>query len=96
MTHQQRLDGHRAQIETWLNECFQEREPRGDLYDAMYYSLLAGGKRIRPVLVLETCRMCGGDPAAALPFAGAVEMIGALGIDTSSWKNGYDPDHNYG
>lgn len=75
MTHQQRLDGHRAQIETWLNECFQEREPRGDLYDAMYYSLLAGGKRIRPVLVLETCRMCGGDPAAALPFAGAVEMI---------------------
>ena len=64
MTHQQRLDGHRAQIETWLNECFQEREPRGDLYDAMYYSLLAGGKRIRPVLVLETCRMCGGDPAA--------------------------------
>ena len=36
---------------------------------------MAGGKRIRPVLVLESCRMCGGDPETALPFACAVEMI---------------------
>lgn len=71
----QRLEEHRAQLETWLRNCFRGREPRGDLYDAMCYSLLAGGKRIRPVLLLECCRMCGGDPAAALPFAGAVEMI---------------------
>ena len=41
----------------------------------MEYSLLAGGKRIRPVLTLEVCRMCGGDPALAMPFACAVEMI---------------------
>ena len=41
----------------------------------MEYSLLAGGKRIRPVLVLETCRLCGGDPVRALPLACGVEMI---------------------
>ena len=50
-------------------------EPHGDIYDAMAYSLLAGGKRLRPVLVLETCRMCGGDVETALPFACAVEML---------------------
>ena len=75
MTEQERLDGHRAQAEEWLRHCFQGRAPRGDLYDAMYYSLLAGGKRIRPVLLLESCRLCGGDPGKALPFAGAIEMI---------------------
>lgn len=39
------------------------------------YSLLAGGKRIRPTLVLEFCRLLGGTDAAALPFAAAVEMV---------------------
>ena len=71
----ERLDAHRARLEAWLRTCFQEREPRGDLYDAMNYSLLAGGKRLRPVLTLEACFLCGGDMEAALPFAGAVEMV---------------------
>ncbi len=43
--------------------------------DAMKYSLEAGGKRVRPVLVLEFCRLCGGDIEKALPFAVAVEFI---------------------
>lgn len=43
--------------------------------EAMAYACAGGGKRIRPVLVLEFCRLCGGDPAAALPFAAALEMI---------------------
>ncbi len=43
--------------------------------DAMKYSLREGGKRVRPVLVLEFCRICGGEPLAALPFAAAVEFI---------------------
>lgn len=43
--------------------------------DAMRYSVQNGGKRIRPMLTLEFCRVCGGDPQAALPFACAVEMI---------------------
>ncbi|MBR6634942.1 MAG: polyprenyl synthetase family protein, partial [Clostridia bacterium] len=41
----------------------------------MLYSLKNGGKRVRPMLVLEFCRVCGGDVQAALPFACAVEMI---------------------
>ncbi len=43
--------------------------------EAMAYACAGGGKRIRPVLVLEFCRLCGGDPAAAMPFAAALEMI---------------------
>ena len=64
-----------ARVEEWLRTCFMGREPRADLYDAMRYSLLAGGKRLRPVLLLESCRMCGGDVEGALPFACAVEML---------------------
>lgn len=43
--------------------------------DAMKYSLESGGKRVRPMLVLEFCRVCGGDIEKALPFAAAVEFI---------------------
>lgn len=43
--------------------------------EAMAYACAGGGKRIRPVLVMEWCRLCGGDPAAAIPFAAAMEMI---------------------
>ncbi len=46
-----------------------------DLTDAMHYSTMIGGKRIRPVLVLEFCRVCGGDPDDALELACALEMI---------------------
>ena len=45
------------------------------LADAMRYSALGGGKRIRPFLVLEFCRVFGGDPEKALPLACALEMI---------------------
>ena len=45
------------------------------LREAMTYSLLAGGKRLRPVLVLMACEACGGDSEAALPAACAIEMI---------------------
>ena len=45
------------------------------VHSAMKYSLGIGGKRIRPVLVLEFCRICGGDIKDALPFAAAIEMI---------------------
>ena len=43
--------------------------------EAMAYACEGGGKRIRPVLVMEFCRLCGGDVAAALPAAAAIEMI---------------------
>ena len=45
------------------------------LYDAMKYSLIAGGKRIRPVLLLAACEFAGGDIYEALPYACAIEYI---------------------
>lgn len=51
-------------------DCLEKR-----LIDSMEYSLLAGGKRIRPLLVLEFCQLCGGSIEDAMPFACAVEMI---------------------
>lgn len=64
-------------IEQYLNEqCFcDESQPQKLLFDAMRYSLLAGGKRLRPIFVFDFCRMCGGDWKQAVPFAAAVEMI---------------------
>lgn len=47
----------------------------GVLDEACRYSLMAGGKRVRPALTLEFCRLFGGDPQNALPFGAAVEMI---------------------
>ena len=45
------------------------------VYEAMEYSLLGGGKRLRPIFTLEFCRLCCGDWEIAAPFAAAVEMI---------------------
>lgn len=63
-----------------VNDRLQNIYPEGDrtcavLYKAQKYSLLAGGKRIRPALVIETCKMLGGDVRIALDFAAAVEMV---------------------
>lgn len=49
--------------------------PQKKIYEAMAYSVFAGGKRLRPVLLLEACNICGGDEAEAMPFACAMEMI---------------------
>ena len=51
------------------------REPQKKLFDSMRYSLLSGGKRLRPYLVYAFCTLCGGAPEAADPAAMAVEMI---------------------
>lgn len=47
MAELERLEEHRARIEDWLHACFQDCAPRGNLYDAMRYSLLTGGKRLQ-------------------------------------------------
>ena len=66
----------REQVERWLDEALPEAEvPQKSVFTAMRYSLMDGGKRIRPMLVLEFCRLCGGSAEAAAPFACAVEMI---------------------
>ncbi|HNX64666.1 MAG TPA: polyprenyl synthetase family protein [Oscillospiraceae bacterium] len=53
----------------------ENNQPQSVIINAMKHSISAGGKRIRPVLVLEFCKMCGGDIKKALPVAAAVEML---------------------
>jgi len=65
-----------ALVEAYLEELDFEPDPRSvRLVEAMRYSLLAGGKRIRPVLTLATARSLGADPASVLPAAAALELI---------------------
>ena len=68
---------YKAYIEEYLKNFYTELHdlPQNKLFEAMEYSLLAGGKRLRPVLAMEFCRLCGNDPYQAAPFAAAVEMI---------------------
>ena len=69
-------DHLRAQVEDYLAGLRFAREPAAEgLEDAMRYSLLAGGKRIRPVLALATASAIGRDPAEVLPLAAALELI---------------------
>ena len=62
-------------IEAYLEGCFCDKVPQKSLLNAMRYSLLAGGKRLRPVLTQAFCEVCGGSAEDALPFAAAVEMV---------------------
>ena len=70
------LTHDREQIEKSLNACFAERDvPYRRLLESMSYSLKAGGKRLRPILTLAFCRLCGGDADKAVSVACGVEML---------------------
>ena len=69
------LNPYIQSIEDYLSQCFLEDHPQKKLYESMRYSLLAGGKRLRPVLTQIFCELCGGQAQEALPFGAAVEMI---------------------
>ena len=77
MKFEERSREYRAYIERFLADWVRgfASEPQKKLYDSMEYSLLAGGKRLRPVFAFDFCRMCGGHWQDAAPFAAAVEMI---------------------
>ena len=62
-------------LDKYKNETMQHIAEQCDVAEAMWYSLSAGGKRIRPVLVMEFCRVCGGDTKNAEAAACAIEMI---------------------
>lgn len=70
-----RMDTDKADIEAYLAGAFAGEVPYQTLYEAMNYSLLAGGKRLRPMLSMEVCRMCGGNMETALVLGCAVEMV---------------------
>ncbi len=74
--HQNSLESLRQRINTELEVAIRsEPDCPQRLSDAMAYSLLAGGKRLRPLLVLLGCEACDGDAEAALPAACAIEMV---------------------
>ena len=77
MSNNQRTAEYKAHIENFLSQWYGRFHdmPQKVLFDAMEYSLLAGGKRLRPVFAFEFCRLCGRDWRDAAPFAAAVEMI---------------------
>jgi geranylgeranyl diphosphate synthase type II len=69
-------DHLRAEVEAYLTNLRFAREPAAEgLEEAMRYSLLAGGKRIRPVLALATAAAIGRPPGELLPLAAALELI---------------------
>lgn len=76
-TLQTKTNEYRVFIQEYLKDFYRQfhKEPQKLLFEAMEYSLLSGGKRLRPIFTLEFCRMSGADWKAAAPFAAAVEMI---------------------
>ncbi len=75
MNYQQEYQNCRQLVERRLSELFLQPCPQQPLLEAMRYSLLAGGKRIRPVLCLQFCRLAGGEDQEALDFACGVELL---------------------
>jgi geranylgeranyl diphosphate synthase, type II len=71
-----RWERHRRTFEEYIRGLRFTEEPRlGGLEEAMRYSMLAGGKRVRPTLCMEVAWVCGAEPAHVLPSAAAIELI---------------------
>ena len=76
MNFQDELKKRTEEIEAVLKSYLPKEEGFAKtMAQAMNYSLMAGGKRLRPMLILETCRMFGGEEKLAYPFMTAMEMI---------------------
>ena len=77
MSSEERFREYREYIQQYLEEYYSrfDSQPQKQLFEAIRYSLLAGGKRLRPIFAFEFCRLAGGDWKNAAPFAGAIEMI---------------------
>jgi geranylgeranyl diphosphate synthase type II len=73
------LQNQKKLVETALAQCFHVTKPE-KIYEAMNYSLLAGGKRLRPILCLATCELLGGTLEMAMPTACALEMIHTMSL----------------
>ncbi|HBB34185.1 MAG TPA: farnesyl-diphosphate synthase [Cyanobacteria bacterium UBA8803] len=73
------LKGRQAKVEAALDRSLPLIYPE-KIYEAMRYSLLAGGKRLRPILCLATCELVGGTVEMAMPTACAMEMIHTMSL----------------
>jgi geranylgeranyl diphosphate synthase, type II len=87
-------------VEAALDESIAVVYPE-KIYEAMRYSLLAGGKRLRPILCLATCELAGGNVEMALPTACALEMIHTMSLihddlpamDNDDYRRGKPTNH---
>ncbi len=108
MSFEQRSREYREFMEARLKDVYRVhdcttgiQEPQKPLYESIEYSLLAGGKRLRPIFVFDFCRMCGGDWKAAWPFAAAVEMVHTYSLihddlpsmDNDDYRRGRPTNH---
>lgn len=68
---------YRNRLDDYLHHYYKTfyDEPQKLLFEAMEYSLLAGGKRLRSTLLFEFCRLCGGDWEKTIPLGAAIEMV---------------------
>lgn len=99
----------RAQMDKWnliVNNALDDYlvisdGPGSNIYKAMKYSLMAGGKRLRPVLALAVCEMLRGDRNEVLPYACAIEMIHTYSLihddlpamDNDDYRRGIPTNH---
>ncbi|MCI8835475.1 MAG: polyprenyl synthetase family protein [Ruminococcus sp.] len=90
------------QIEEILREYLPEKSGYQQvIMEAMEYSLLAGGKRLRPMLLMESYRLCGGKGKEVEPFMAALEMIHTYSLvhddlpamDNDAWRRGRQTTH---
>lgn len=97
-----RSQEYRAFTDAYLSRFFDyDSEPQKVLFEAMRYSLLAGGKRLRPILVYDFCRMTGGNWQEAADFAAAIEMIHTYSLihddlpcmDNDDYRRGKPTNH---
>jgi geranylgeranyl diphosphate synthase type II len=73
------LNQRQTQVEAALDRSLPLTYPE-KIYEAMRYSLLAGGKRLRPILCLATCELVGGTVEMAMPTACALEMVHTMSL----------------
>jgi geranylgeranyl diphosphate synthase type II len=99
----QKLQEYKQFIEDYLRDFYSQfaNEPQKKLFEAMRYSLFAGGKRLRPIMTMEFCRLCCGDYKKAAPFAAAIEMIQTYSLihddlpcmDNDDFRRGIPTNH---
>jgi geranylgeranyl diphosphate synthase, type II len=73
------LSNRQPKVEAALDAAIRPAYP-DTIYESMRYSLLAGGKRLRPILCLASCEAIGGNPDVAIPMACALEMIHTMSL----------------
>lgn len=81
MSYIEEMNLYRNLVEEWLNQRVTVPDlPEKSIFEAMRYSLMAGGKRLRPVLSLAVCDMLEGDREDVMPFACSIELIHAYSL----------------